>query len=210
MIMNIESTHTILRNSLGLTAALSITLMMLASASATTLLKLDLETLTSKSEAIVQGTVSEIEYTKQDGRIYTYITLNVKEVLKGSQGMKEVQFRVLGGRVGDLITVVHGTPQFQQDEEVLVFLERPLADKPLVVTGMVQGKFHVAVGPDQQTEYIVPDIKDTPLVEPLKVEDKQGQIATRLKETEPDQTHSQVITLDAFKLQIKELQNTQK
>lgn len=210
MIMNIESTHTILRKSLGLTAALSITLMMLASASATTLLKLDLETLTSKSEAIVQGTVSEIEYTKQDGRIYTYITLNVKEVLKGSQGMKEVQFRVLGGRVGDLITVVHGTPQFQQDEEVLVFLERPLADKPLVVTGMVQGKFHVAVGPDQQTEYIVPDIKDTPLVEPLKVEDKQGQIATRLKETEPDQTHSQVITLDAFKLQIKELQNTQK
>ncbi len=208
--MNIESTHTILRKSLGLTAALSITLMMLASASATTLLKLDLETLTSKSEAIVQGTVSEIEYTKQDGRIYTYITLNVKEVLKGSQGMKEVQFRVLGGRVGDLITVVHGTPQFQQDEEVLVFLERPLADKPLVVTGMVQGKFHVAVGPDQQTEYIVPDIKDTPLVEPLKVEDKQGQIATRLKETEPDQTHSQVITLDAFKLQIKELQNTQK
>lgn len=178
----------------------------LLSASATTLLKLDLETLTSKSETIVQGTVSDIEFVKVDGRIYTYITLAVEDVLKGDRAQKSVEFRVLGGKMGDLITIVHGTPEFSKDEEVLVFLERPLADKPLVVTGMVQGKFHVTRGPDDRTLYVVPNINGTPLVKRLELKDKQGQLGASIQETEPDELHTQVIELDALKSRIQELE----
>lgn len=178
----------------------------LLTASATTLLKLDLKTLTRKSETVVQGTVSNIEFVRQDGRIYTYITLDVEEVLKGSKEQKTVEFRILGGKMDDLITIVHGTPEFSQGEDVLVFLERPLEDKPLVVTGMVQGKFHIARGPDDSTLYVVPDIDGTPLVKRLEVKDRQGQLGASIQETEPDELHTQVIELDALKSRIQQIE----
>lgn len=178
----------------------------LLTASATTLLKLDLKTLTAKSETIVQGTVSEITFVREEGRIYTYVTIAVEEVLKGDDAQKSVEFRVLGGKMDDLITIVHGTPEFSKDEEVLVFLERPLADKPLVVTGMVQGKFHIARGPDDSTLYVVPNINGTPLVKRLEVKDKQGQLGASIQETEPDELHTQVIELDALKSKIQSIE----
>lgn len=183
-------------------AALLVTLMLLCSASATTLLKLDLATMTAKSEKIVQGKVSAMTFEKVEGRIYTYITLSVHETLKGKHD-KDVTFRIMGGRVGDLVTIVHGTPSFEMDEEVLVFLERPLEDKPLVVTGMVQGKFHVTVGPDQSSRYVVPHVGNTPLVEPLEIKDKDGTVKRRLTETKPDALHSEVVDFERLKLEIQ-------
>lgn len=185
-----------------LTAALLVTIAWLGSASATTLLKLDLETMTTKSEAIVQGKVTTMESRKVGGRIYTYITLDVHEMLKG--GPEEtITFRIMGGRVDGLVTIVHGTPNFSKDEEVVVFLERPLKDSPLVVTGMVQGKFHVTVGPDQSSRYVVPHVGNTPLVQPLEVKDRDGTIRRKLTEVEPDTLHSEVMDFEAFKLKVK-------
>ncbi len=184
--------------------ALLVMIAMLGSASATTLLKLDLETLTAKSEAIVQGKVTDMAPTRVDGRIYTYITLEVNETLKGKE-QETITFRIMGGRVDDLVTIVHGTPSFSMNEEVLVFLERPLEDKPLVVTGMVQGKFHVTVGPDQKTRYVVPHIGNTPLVEPLEVKDRDGTLRKQLSESEPDALHSEVLDFELLKTRIQDI-----
>ena len=172
---------------------------------ATTLLKLDLEALTVKSERIVHGQVEAMEFRKVEGRVYTYVTLEVEETFKGPEE-ERVTFRVLGGRHGELITLVHGTAQFEQGEEVIVFLERPLKGKPLVVTGMMQGKFHVSVDPEGESRYVVPHLEDASLVERVKIKDRDGQIREKLKETEPDETHAQILELEAFKLKIKGLE----
>ena len=88
-------------------------------AHATTLLKLDMDDLVDRSERIVHGEVTKLEAKEEQGRIVTYITLDVQDSLKGPADEKTVSFRVLGGRMGDLVTIVHGTPQFSVGEQVL-------------------------------------------------------------------------------------------
>lgn len=180
-----------------------------SSAIATTLLKLSMNDLVDKSEAIVHGEVIELTPIKENGRIYTYIALDVKEQLKGAS-TERVEFRVLGGRIDDLVTIVHGSPNFALGEEVLVFLERPVEDKPLVVTGMVQGKFSIAIGPDQKTPYLVPQLGGTPLVERQELIDESGTLRKRLKEASPASVHAQVTELSAVKTSIRQRISSQR
>ena len=180
-----------------------------SSAIATTLLKLSMNDLVDKSEAIVHGEVIELTPIKENGRIYTYIALDVKEQLKGAS-TERVEFRVLGGRIDDLVTIVHGSPNFALGEGVLVFLERPVEDKPLVVTGMVQGKFSIAIGPDQKTPYLVPQLGGTPLVERQELIDESGTLRKRLKEASPASVHAQVTELSAVKTSIRQRISSQR
>ena len=181
------------------------------SAWATTLLKLDLKALVAQSEQIVEGKVHTITSKKIGGRIYTDITLTVINRFKGA-GKTQVTFRQLGGRVGDLTTYVPGQASFRTGEHVVVFLERPGNNKkyPLVVTGMVQGKFKVVLGPDNKTPFVVPQVGKTPLVERKALNQAEKQIRGRLQNAKPSQTHQQAHALDVFKAQIKALQTPQK
>jgi len=61
-------------------------------------------------------------WNAQKSEIYTWITLEINEVIKGEIKQKTVQLRQLGGSVGNAVSRVHGMPQFVQHEEVLVFL----------------------------------------------------------------------------------------
>lgn len=186
-----------------LAASIVLTLTLLAtSAFATTLLKLDLATMTAKSERIVHGTVKQIEPRKEGGRIFTHVTLEAREHLKG-EAEDEVTFRLLGGRMGDLVTIVHGSPDFALGEEVVVFLERPKGSEHLVVTGMSQGKFRVAVGPDAHTLYVVPQLENTPLVEQIELRDEEGNLRRRLRQAAPSTSHSQVTSLEDFKERVR-------
>lgn len=172
-------------------------------AAATTLLKLDMPELVEQSEQIVHGSVTEITPRRADGRIYTYITLEAREHLKGEPA-ETVTFRVLGGRMGDLATIVHGTPDFSLGEEVVVFLERPRQGAELVVAGMIQGKFQVATGPDQRTLYVVPQLGGAPLVEPIELRDEEGNLRRRLRAAQPSELHGQVSALETFKRRVRE------
>lgn len=176
-------------------------------AHATTLLKLDMDDLVDRSERIVHGEVTKLEAKEEQGRIVTYITLDVQDSLKGPADEKTVSFRVLGGRMGDLVTIVHGTPQFSVGEQVLVFLEQPASKKgpklPLVVTGMAQGKFSISAGPDQKTLYVIPSLGTTNLVERVELRDEEGNISKRLQAAQPSSGHSSVQSLDAVKARIK-------
>ena len=175
-------------------------------AHATTLLKLTMDDLVDRSARIVHGEVSTIEPRKENGRIVTYITLDVRETLKGPADQTQVSFRVLGGRMGDLVTIVHGTPQFSVGEETLVFLEQPSTKKgptpPLVVTGMTQGKFRITKGPDQKTLYVVPSLGETNLVERVEVRDDEGKLRKRLQSADPSAEHSSVQSYDVVKAHI--------
>lgn len=177
-------------------------LLLVTSAWATTLLKLDLDALISHSEQIVAAEVTEIKAEQVQGRIFTNITIKVIERFKGS-GADTITFRQLGGRYGDLVTYVPGQPDFSVNERVLLFLERPSQGQPLVVTGMAQGKFKLQEDPATKQAYVVPALGHTPLLERAQIKDGD-KITERLRQAAPSTDHSQVTTYSDFTTRLKQ------
>ncbi len=113
-------------------------------ASATTVTKMSLRDLAKKSDAIVLARVED-ETARYDSNkeIYTYITLKVLEPVKGPKADAVITIRQLGGIVGDIASVVPGTPKFTRGEEVVVFLTKNDAAGYPWVMGLQQGKYTV-------------------------------------------------------------------
>lgn len=186
-------------------------LLMAAPASASTVLELDLDELVSASNQIVVGKVADLDArVEADGRVYSYIRIQVAETLKGEH-QREVVIRQIGGRTEELATIVPGMPDFKPDEEVLVFLEHVTRHRIPVVTGMAQGKFHIAIGPDNRTRYAVPQLGDMNLVKPQRtappVPDDQSPIKLEgtLRRVRPNELHTSVQELETFKAQIRQV-----
>lgn len=147
--------------SLLILAALTATLFALSSAGAATVLQMDMPTLVSNSDTIVIAEVTEVRARQEaDGRVYSTITLEVDEALKGEPG-RTVTVRQIGGRdlEADIATYVPGMPTFEPGERLFLFLATS-PDQTSVVTGMTQGKFQIAEGPDEQTRFVVPQVRD--------------------------------------------------
>src|SRR4030095_9511176 len=100
------------------------------------------------ARAIVRGKVGTIEssFDEQSGRIYTYITVKVQEVLKGQIAVRKIVLKELGGQVGDRINLVYGNPQFKKGERVLLYLDT-WADGSLRTYQMFLGKFNIVNDP---------------------------------------------------------------
>src|SRR5688500_6079730 len=106
---------------LALIAALAIS----SIASATSVQKFSVGELSSKSAKVAVASVVSTESRWEGGEIYTYITLQVSDGVKGARKGETVQLRQLGGQVGDIASIVPGMPSFKNSEEVLVFLTAP-------------------------------------------------------------------------------------
>jgi len=114
----------------------------LSSASATVLVKMEVEQLTKAAGEIVQGVVEEVRCEKDpnNGRLYTYNTILVKQNIKG-QAEERVVIRQLGGSYNGVEMWISGTPRFTVGEEVVVFLKK---DKNVYfLRGMGQGAFSI-------------------------------------------------------------------
>ncbi|MEM1348706.1 MAG: hypothetical protein AAGI01_09140 [Myxococcota bacterium] len=170
---------------------------------ATTLARLDLEALTAQSELVVHGTVTRLAPEVRGGRVFTNITLEVTEALKGTPG-DSVTFTQLGGRTRNLATRVAGMPDFRLGEEVLVFLERPSVDAPLVVTGMAQGKFTVHRDVDGQAAYLEPEAMREHLIDVLPYPETPS-ARPRLRPTTPSPIHIQVSDFTEVTARIRSL-----
>jgi hypothetical protein len=119
--------------------------MVLASpASATVLIAVELRELTRDAGAIVRGRVVEVQsrWTEDRRGVETLVTLDVESYLKGELG-DTVTFRVPGGRVGRLRSIVVGAPQFERDQHVIVFLGHRGPSVPHVL-GFNQGVYRLA------------------------------------------------------------------
>jgi hypothetical protein len=93
-----------------------------ASARATTFVGMNERTLTRAADAIVVGTVRHIETVGvPNGGISTLVTLEVERTLKGSVG-RLVTLKQPGGRLGDRVEWIAGSPSFVNGERQLVFL----------------------------------------------------------------------------------------
>lgn len=113
----------------------------------------------------------------------------------------------IGGRTRTLATHVPGMPSFEVGEEVVLFAERPKQLQHFVITGLSQGKFHIALGPDSATKVVVPRLGDVSLVERIQAISppvSEEQVGT-LQQVDPSILHRGVVPLDEFTGQIREL-----
>ena len=100
--------------------------------------------LTEKSNSIVIGRVvsTEARLKEEHQFIYTYVTLQVEDVLKGNtaQAGSTIVLEELGGQVGPWVHQVHAVPHYEAGERVLAFLE-DRSEGLFRTYGMIQGKF---------------------------------------------------------------------
>lgn len=105
-------------------AALSVTA---SGASATTVLQVDVPTMTRTAEWVVRARVADVGFTDrrdEGGRIFTDVQLEIREVYKGRDVPARYRLRLIGGRAPDGTAVrVPGMPTFEAGEEVVLFLE---------------------------------------------------------------------------------------
>lgn len=92
-------------------------------ASATTIILPSDEQLIHKASVIVTGTVVSSAAVERDGRIWTETMISVAHAHKG-EVPERLMVREIGGEVGNRITKIFGTPEFDAGERVLLFLDR--------------------------------------------------------------------------------------
>jgi hypothetical protein len=144
---------------------LSLTFFLASAAFATTLLAVDVPTLSRSADAIVIGTVlSSKARLSEGGRIMTDTELQVSEALKG-KAFGTIVVMQPGGIVGDLGQRVEGTAPFRAGEEVLVFLDAR-GDR-FIVTGMVQGKYKIQRSTDGKEIVAIPEAPSARLLDPV-------------------------------------------
>jgi hypothetical protein len=129
------------------TWAMALVMLLASAAAAGESRPLSIAQLAAGSNAIVIGEVEHVASGRDpvtDG-IYTYVTLQVSEILKGSVGVGPITIKQLGGRLDNEGLMVPGQAQFVVGEQVLVFLEARPRDRTLYTSGLWQGKWSVAV-----------------------------------------------------------------
>ena len=99
--------------------------------------------LTEESTAVLYGKCKNVksEWNENKSLIFTYITIQSEEYIKGNLG-SEVVVTVPGGRVDDILYEVSETPFFTEDEEVVAFIWTNPKGRNLI-TGGPQGKMKI-------------------------------------------------------------------
>jgi hypothetical protein len=122
---------------------------------ATAMTSFSLQQLSQGAETIVLGTVTNqvSGWNTSHTAIYTDVTVNVEEVIKGVAG-PEVTFRIAGGEVGPIGMRTSTDPTFHIAERVIVFLRT--AGTTAQLFGLQQGKFTVNDGTVTQEGQVVP------------------------------------------------------
>lgn len=110
---------------------------------ATTLAYKGFNDLVKESDGIVSGRVAKIEsqYNKEKD-IYTFVTLDQLNVLGGSYNGATLTLRFHGGKVENDILQVEGSPEFEVNQNVVLFVQgngRAMAP----VVGWTQGVFRL-------------------------------------------------------------------
>lgn len=131
------------------------------------------------ARAIVRGKVLSVtcQFDDQAGRVFTYVRLRVREVLKGQGVDKEIVLKQEGGQAGSRGSIIFGTPVFEKGEKVLLYLDT-WRDGSLRVYQMFLGKFSIVTDPatgEQVVSRVAPD-KNTSLIQ--SEAQRAGQVAT--------------------------------
>lgn len=120
-------------------------------ASATTLRRMGLEELVASNKTVVVGQVVDARsyWNKDKTFIMTDVRIAVNEVVKGS-AQNEVKVTLMGGRVGDLTTLIVGGAELIPGKSYLLFLneENLPGMRAQTVRDLCQGAFDLVIGKD--------------------------------------------------------------
>jgi hypothetical protein len=124
-------------------------------ARATTVPYKDLDHLVAESDAVVVATVRQVQSVEDAQKtIHTFVTFDDLQMLGGRYDQPSLTLQLEGGRVGDHGLFIDGTPDFQPEQRVLMFVQGNGRDVvPLV--GWSQGLFRLAN--DTQGAQVVSD-----------------------------------------------------
>jgi len=125
---------------------------------ATTVLPVNLDGLIDQAALIFTGTAVHREVVlSRDGTFpFTFVTFRVDETFKGEVRHREVTLRFHGGKVGDQVMVVVGTPEFEVGERYLLFLaDNGTSQFPVV--GWRQGQYRFAREPRSGASVLIDD-----------------------------------------------------
>lgn len=108
-----------------------------------------IKNLSEGADLILTGKViqKESSWNPSKTRIYTKATLQVDEFLKGNNNTNEVEVTYPGGEVGDVGELYTHMPKFDNNEEVLVFLESDEKMSEYRVLNGEEGKITVLEDP---------------------------------------------------------------
>ncbi|HVG21827.1 MAG TPA: putative Ig domain-containing protein, partial [Blastocatellia bacterium] len=153
-------------------------------ASATTVVIPPDDDLIIGARAIIRGKVLSVAcgFDRQQGRIFTYVTLRVREVIKGRVAERNITLKEPGGQVGTQGSVVFGTPQFKPYEEVFLYLDT-WGDGSLRVHQMFLGKFSIINDPKTGGRIAVregPDANTVVLDRETRAESFRGAVTSRM------------------------------
>jgi len=154
-----------------------------------TLVYMELKDILKRSEAVVRGVVRDVEsrYNEERTKILTYTLIEIKETINGKTP-PVITVETYGGRVGDINMKVPGMPEFKKGEEVVLFVKK--TGEYYHISGMVQGKYRVEKGEDEE-EYLVNDFKD--------VFFKRVNAENRLEDMPPSEIQSRIRYKDFVK-----------
>ena len=138
-----------MRLAVAIVTVLSTAVVMRGSALAGTVRAMNLEQMTDRADLIFTGRVvgKRAEWNAERTRIFTFVTFEVDNYLKGGNDARLTTVRLLGGQIGRYIALLPGTPQFSVGEEVLLFCAGEQARIPSVL-GLSLGKFTISTRSD--------------------------------------------------------------
>ena len=137
--------------------ATMVAMLVAASASATTLVRMSLDQLTQASTEVIRGHVASQEtlWNPAHTRIYTYTTIAVDQTYKGNPGSTLI-VQQPGGTIGKVHVFVAGTIQFHSQSGYVLFLERSAADpSKFLPVGMIQGAYRIYRDATMQEENLI-------------------------------------------------------
>lgn len=98
--------------------------------------------LTRSSRVILEGKILSGMSQWEGDVIYSYVEVSVDRVLKGRLAGSTVVVKQMGGTVGEVSWILHGSPVFKKGERVLLFLDT-WDDGALRVAHLFMGKYDV-------------------------------------------------------------------
>lgn len=129
------------RKLLTMIASLFFTCGLVLQSSATTLVRMDLNTLARSAEIIVRARCIHSETKWESETIWTFDDFAVLETFKGA-APQTLRVRLPGGRINHTEVRIEGVPMFAAGEETVLFVEKTSAGD-YGVTSWAQGTFRV-------------------------------------------------------------------
>jgi len=128
--------------------AVGLAALVAAPASTTTVVRFDVEKMSAIAAVIAVGEVQGVDmrWNGAHTKIYTRVTFTPTEVIKGGRDLGPLTIKMIGGKVGEDVARLPGTPELVQGERVLVFLEPREDGDGYLIVGLFQGLYRLRKG----------------------------------------------------------------